>query len=433
MTVPTTYAPVQYTGNAVTTAFSFPYTFFSSTDLLVYLDGVLQASGYTVTGGSGASGTVTFSSAPASGVIVTISLSLPYTQLDDYVENQSFPAQTLEAGLDKAALRDQQLNNRLNRALVFPDTLTGALSGELPQPEDGKLLSWSGVLGRIVNVTIGAIANLTTVFTGLSANDFLVYNGANWVNRKHLAKKGTSIASAATTDIGAADSDFIDVTGTTTITSLGATTTRDHVWVNFTGALTLTHNATSLILPSGANIVTAAGDVAEFVRVSGSNWKCVVYQRANGTILNGSAYATAAQGAKADTALQSGSQAEIESETSGKGMDGANAKYHPAMPKAWVNFDGTGTVAIRASYNVSSITDNGTGNYTVNLTTAMSSANYCVVANSTVGTSISAPGWAAKVGNLTTSSFKILTANEGSSTTSPDDSAIVTAMVMGDF
>ena len=46
--------------------------------------------------------------------------------------------------------------------------------------------------------------------------------------------------------------------------------------------------------------------------------------------------------------------------------------------KAWVNFNGTGTVAIRASYNVSSITDNGTGDYTVNFTTAMVDANYNV-------------------------------------------------------
>ena len=44
--------------------------------------------------------------------------------------------------------------------------------------------------------------------------------------------------------------------------------------------------------------------------------------------------------------------------------------------KAWVNFNGTGTVAIRAGYNVSSITDNGTGNYTVNFTTAMVDVNY---------------------------------------------------------
>ena len=44
--------------------------------------------------------------------------------------------------------------------------------------------------------------------------------------------------------------------------------------------------------------------------------------------------------------------------------------------RAWVNFNGTGTVAIRASGNVSSITDNGTGNYTVNFTNAMPDANY---------------------------------------------------------
>jgi len=46
------------------------------------------------------------------------------------------------------------------------------------------------------------------------------------------------------------------------------------------------------------------------------------------------------------------------------------------MCRAWVNFNGTGTVAIRASGNVSSITDNGVGDYTVNFTTAMPDANY---------------------------------------------------------
>jgi hypothetical protein len=49
--------------------------------------------------------------------------------------------------------------------------------------------------------------------------------------------------------------------------------------------------------------------------------------------------------------------------------------------RAWVNFNGTGTVAIRASYNVSSITDNGTGDYTVNFTTALPDANYSITAS----------------------------------------------------
>lgn len=48
--------------------------------------------------------------------------------------------------------------------------------------------------------------------------------------------------------------------------------------------------------------------------------------------------------------------------------------------KAWVNFNGTGVVAIRASFNVSSITDNGTGDYTVNFSTAFADANYSAVA-----------------------------------------------------
>jgi hypothetical protein len=47
--------------------------------------------------------------------------------------------------------------------------------------------------------------------------------------------------------------------------------------------------------------------------------------------------------------------------------------------RAWVNFNGQGTVAIRASGNVSSITDNGVGDYTINFTTAMPDANYCVI------------------------------------------------------
>lgn len=55
----------------------------------------------------------------------------------------------------------------------------------------------------------------------------------------------------------------------------------------------------------------------------------------------------------------------------------------PIYPcRAWVNFNGTGTVAIRASGNVTSITDNGTGDYTVNFTTAMPDVNYGFLASS---------------------------------------------------
>jgi len=61
-------------------------------------------------------------------------------------------------------------------------------------------------------------------------------------------------------------------------------------------------------------------------------------------------------------------------------LDGGQNTAAPIYAaRAWVNFNGTGTVAIRASGNVTSITDNGTGDYTVNFTTAMADANYSVV------------------------------------------------------
>lgn len=70
--------------------------------------------------------------------------------------------------------------------------------------------------------------------------------------------------------------------------------------------------------------------------------------------------------------------------------------------RAWVNFNGTGTVAIRASGNVSSITDNGTGVYTVNFTAAMPDANYSAIASSNLDQEI-------RVDNYATGAVRVVT------------------------
>jgi len=86
--------------------------------------------------------------------------------------------------------------------------------------------------------------------------------------------------------------------------------------------------------------------------------------------------------------------------------------------RAWVNFDGTGTVAIRASGNVSSITDNGAGDYTINFATALPDANYAI--NTTIGTfsatdagdrgvGVATNGYTGSIINMTTSAIRILT------------------------
>jgi hypothetical protein len=100
--------------------------------------------------------------------------------------------------------------------------------------------------------------------------------------------QGANIASASTTDIGAATGNYVKVTGTTTITSLGTVQAGTRRIVEFTGALTLTHNVTSLILPGAANIATVAGDVAMFVSLGSGNWKCVAYLRSANSPATGS-------------------------------------------------------------------------------------------------------------------------------------------------
>jgi hypothetical protein len=92
----------------------------------------------------------------------------------------------------------------------------------------------------------------------------------------------TTVSSATTTDIGAVASNFVLVSGTTTITGLGTVTAGAFRFLRFSGALVLTYNATSLILPGSANITTAAGDIA-FVKSEGSgNWRCLDFSPASG-------------------------------------------------------------------------------------------------------------------------------------------------------
>ena len=136
------------------------------------------------------------------------------------------------------------------------------------------LVAWSSTSNS--NNPSGA----TTIGTGVDDN----FREIQGVVVRSLSHKGSDIASATTTDLAAASTEglFHDITGTTTITGLG--TVAAGVWkvIKFEGALTLTHNATSLILPGGANITTANGDIGIFVSEGSGNWRCVAYQKASG-------------------------------------------------------------------------------------------------------------------------------------------------------
>jgi hypothetical protein len=97
------------------------------------------------------------------------------------------------------------------------------------------------------------------------------------------------------------------------------------------------------------------------------------------------------------------------------------------VAKAWVNFNGTGTPAIRSSYNVASITDGGTGIFSVNFTVPMSDANYCVVVTAGLATKrlrADIVGFA----SMTTALFTIVVTDESNVVVDP---TVVTAVVFG--
>jgi hypothetical protein len=94
--------------------------------------------------------------------------------------------------------------------------------------------------------------------------------------------------------------------------------------------------------------------------------------------------------------------------------------------RAWCNFNGTGTVAIRASGNVTSITDNGTGDYTVNFSTAMPDANYCFSVNRDYAGSAEAVAFARTT--YSTSSIRVVTGYTYTSPTYQDSNSVLVSI-----
>lgn len=230
-----------------------------------------------------------------------------------------------------------------------------------------------------------------------------------------------SISAATTSNILGAGANSILLTGNSpiTITSFGTSTQAGaarFVTSTGSGAHVLTNSA-SLILPGGANITVAQGDswividegsdvarVVEYTRAaSGTTCTLLAGTSANNLVqLNGSAQIPAVDGSLLTNVVATGT----------------------TSAKAWVNFNGTGVVAIRKAFNVSSITDNGTGDYTVN--TSISDANYsAVITISDTGTPDIAP---IKAGTTPTSTtLDILAFN--SSTGMPGDTPIVNVII----
>ncbi len=200
MTVSTTANRIIYTGNGVTTAFSFPYYFFANTDLVVTLTNTsvtpnvdtpqVLNTDFTVTGaGVQSGGTITMTNAPTSGYYLTIERVVPYTQQEAFTDNVATPADTFEEGYDRAAMMAQQLQDGIDRAITFPSSDPLGLSAVLPNATDraNKVFAFDSsgaptIVSSITDTPVSTywetLLNLTSLYTSRLA----LGNQANNIN-----------------------------------------------------------------------------------------------------------------------------------------------------------------------------------------------------------------------------------------------------------
>ena len=206
-----------------------------------------------------------------------------------YVDNNgTFSVTRAEQTIASATTTD--LGSKLTNLLAISGTttITGfGSSASLANPL--YFIRFTGALTLTHNGTsliIPGSANIVTVAGDTAIVQYL--GSGNWkvcsyqrINGQHPSMTGATVtlASATTTDLGTAGSNIVAISGTTTITGFGSTavTANPVYFVRFTGALTLTHNGTSLILPGAASITTVAGDAAIFEYLGSGNWRCLAY------------------------------------------------------------------------------------------------------------------------------------------------------------
>ena len=166
MTVSVKRNKVQYTGDNSTVAFSvtFPYT--ESSQVKVFLGSTLQTitTHYTLTT-PGATGTVTFGTAPGSGVVVSIIRETDYLQGVDYVNNDALDAETLEKAFDKLTMMCQQLDNKIEGAVGFDETVSDSDTTSLKLAAGttdlaGKLLAFDSTGAFVTTQEIGTFRGI---------------------------------------------------------------------------------------------------------------------------------------------------------------------------------------------------------------------------------------------------------------------------------
>jgi hypothetical protein len=261
----TSYAPV-----VATTSFAADFPVFDIADISVFVNGI-ERFDFTVnaTFSDGISTNATAVFAP--GIIGDVDVvgSRTPRRGNRFVNGAPLPVSAQNLALDTVEAEVQEAARDLVRAHKAPYGQSGGVftASDIQNAQSSAEIA-------VAAAAAAATFNPANFYTKIQADALLLA-------KLDVLQPFVDLASAATVNFGAQNSQNIRITGTVGITSFGTAAAGTVRNLRFAGALTLTHNATSLILPNGgANVVTAAGDALTAVSLGSGNWYVLNYQRA---------------------------------------------------------------------------------------------------------------------------------------------------------
>ena len=190
---------IQYMADGVQTAFTYPFPIMKAEALEVYIGDILQGSGFVVTGASASSGgSVTFTTAPTAGGIVTLRRQVVIERTSDFQEGGQFRAKVINDELDTQTMALQQLADDLALAVRRSPTVVGTVDLTLPEPVANRGLKWNATASGLDTTAsdLDAIASAAATSATNAANSATAASTSATNAANSATAAGTSATSA---------------------------------------------------------------------------------------------------------------------------------------------------------------------------------------------------------------------------------------------
>lgn len=427
---------------------------------------------------------ITFNNLQPQDTIVTLEGARVIERETDYPLRGDLRSKRLNSESDALIQICQELRRDVNRMIQLNKAEESDVSSILPLAEAGRALCWSSDGKSLKNTSfdLGAIDDAieqTEINAALTAADAVTSSQARneaqifrneaqaaaaGMKRKNPVRAATTGALPSSTYANGANGVGATITATAngafpaqdTVTLLGGEglLVKNEAAQLRHGLYTLT-NAGSAGTPwvltrqpdcdTWAETVAAVVTVMEGATQADLDYLCtsnaggtigttaITWQAYNSIVADG-AVSTAAKIVNGIisfakmAAAAIATRLQVEAQTSSVLLTADLIKYHPALPKVWVMFDGTGTPSIKSSYRVSSITDNGVGDYTINFSVTMADAFFTTIGN--MGISGGGVG-GLQISAQTTTSVRVLARQINNNTVTYVDNTINSVAVYG--